>query len=318
MKLLFIHDIDDQNIQRVIPILEGKCSIKQIVLNTIDNETIITHKKERLQIIQNGKLITQNDFIYADKIIFFRWRMKQKSFIRSSLKNKYEKEFAEREWSSLLWGIFLHMEDKFKNPVWINKPHKYFNLYNKYHLLCIARDLGFKFPVWFVSNSFASLERNSKSIITKSISSDEQINNNMVFHTTKLDRTIIKQYSNKIISCPSFLQHYIKPSFEIRTYYLLGKMLTIKLETELEHIDIRDLEKKEIRVEIYKLPSLLNKLIKKFCVKEDFSYCSFDFIFANNNFYLLDVTPNGSWFFYEGINNPIISSWFAQTLIKCS
>lgn len=315
--MVFIYDVDDHNIPQVIEKVKKYRDVKEFILNKSEQDIQITHsiKDQSLEIRQGNTTISNLDFKESKYIIFFRWQMSNLPLVKSSLKNKLERSFAEREWESLLLGIFIYLEKLYANSIWINSPNQYNNSRNKYSLLCIAYNIGFNIPQFIASNIIQNINGNNK-LVVKALSSDEYIRQNIKFCTSQLDEKFINKNIGKNILCPSYFQKLINPNFEIRLYYLLGKFLAIKLETTTKYIDIRCLSKKYIKMEYFECPNEIKNKVILFCKDMNFTYCCFDFIVQDSNFYLIDITPNGSWMFYEKNSGIDISGWFANNLLN--
>lgn len=314
--MILIYDHDDRNITRVANKLKESINVKEILLNLPDQNINISHSTNSLVLLQNETQITEDDFFSSKFIIFFRWKMKNQPFVKSTLKKISDKRFAEREWTSLLLGILLYYEDLYPGLLWINRPSLFYNQSVKYWLLCRANKFDFAIPKFIASNKFQKITGDENTLITKSISSDEQIDSKRYFFTTKLNNDFISQYANRSSICPSFLQRYIKPKHELRIYYLLGFTLTLMLRTNSLYSDIRELSKSDIEIEEVDCPKEVKQSIDKFCESCGLSYCCFDFVYNDGQYFLLDITPNGSWEFFKNDKNPEISIRFSKILLN--
>ncbi|HEY0088702.1 MAG TPA: hypothetical protein VGB37_07650, partial [Candidatus Lokiarchaeia archaeon] len=136
------------------------------------------------------------------------------------------------------------------------------------------------------------------------------------FRTTLLDCNFIEKNVGKKSLCPSYIQEYIKPEFELRIYYLMNCFYSIKIQYKNEYIDIRDIPKNDLNISKFGIPYSLRNNILLYCKSLGLNYCCFDFVFKDKQYYLLDITSNGSWAFYEDEKKMEISKWFAEVLIK--
>jgi len=315
--MLLIYDHDDENISQLKsrwPLVETNTSVKTFILNARSDDLYIDYTDKSLTITQGKTIITNEDFERSEFILFYRWRMEDVPFVVSSLEESSEKNFSEREWSSIIIGMLLYYENIFPNKVWINKPSLFYSLRNKQFLMSIAKINGLLQPKFYISNKVRVLNDldNITHYMAKPISSDEQIDNERYFRPCKIEKKYIKENTGHITDCPSYIQEYICADYEVRSYYLLGQILSVKLTAKNKYTDIRDVIKENLIIELFNLPANLSKKIICFCQKLGINYCCFDFLSKKKSYYLIDITPNASWSFYD--YNFLITDWMVKTI----
>ena len=315
--MIIISDYDDENTCRLkfrIKQNNSLLTIKSLELNNTSQNIEFYKTDENFYIIQGESKLSKKDFELSQLIFFYRWRMKDTPFVVSGLSHTPQKKFSEREWTSLIWGTLLFYEGVSPNKIWINRPSQYYILRNKYYLLSMANEIGFMQPYTYISNKIL-IEKElqlSECLVAKAISSDEQIDQDLYYRTSEIEKGFLEQNEGQNSDCPSYIQRYIEPQYEVRVYYLLGEIISLKISSEVKCIDIRDIKKSDLLIEIYQMPDKEMNRISEFCKNLSVNFCSFDFIFDSENLYLLDVTPNGSWSFYD--QDYLITDWIIKIL----
>jgi hypothetical protein len=67
----------------------------------------------------------------------------------------------------------------------------------------------------------------------------------------------------------------------------------------MRYEDIRLVEAESLDVTVKDVAEHLAELIDRFCQRHGMNYCVFDFLVDDDHHWLTDVTPNGSWSWYE-------------------
>jgi hypothetical protein len=316
--MLFIFDYDDKNILHLIKRIRQIYSkeIKTLILNQSSERIQVKYSGKYFAISQDDSTITNEDFANINIFFIFRWRMKDTPMVVSALKEHCQRKFSEREWNTFLTGILLYYEQIFPDKIWINRPSIDYILKNKFFLMLMAKKINFLLPRSYISNIIMVNKEldNANEILGKAISSDEQIDKETFYRPSKVSQNYLRENFGEKTDCPSFFQQYIVPEYEVRVYYLLGNILSLKIFSKIQYTDIRDVSKQHLSIEFFSIPSIISSKIIRYCKFLNISYCSFDFIYRNGSYYLIDITPNGSWRFYD--TNDIITDWMANILIN--
>ncbi len=311
--LIAIYEYGDKNIEHVLSLLEyAGIGIARLYLGLKDNGIDIRHDGTHLSIRQQSYVLTDQDFANARGVLFFREKMQDLPLVTSSSDSSTDAQFSEKEWDSLIFSILIHYESTLSNLCWINPPSIYHRNRYKYALLLAAIRSGFVVPPFAVDTIFTP--PCPLAVVAKAISSDELVDAEHTYSTTLLSEEFVKENLGKRSNCPSFLQKFIRAEFELRIYFLLGQCRCIKLESSEPYIDIGMVPKESLSIVSIDCPPKLIELINLFCADCHLTYCCFDILQCGQDYFLVDVTPNGSWSFYESAENFIISSWFASTL----
>jgi hypothetical protein len=103
---------------------------------------------------------------------------------------------------------------------------------------------------------------------------------------------------------------------ELRIYQLLGSTLALRLTAPgHDYVDIRLLPREAIDVAPVEVAADLAVMLRRYCDRHRLAFCVFDFLVARDSTCrLVDVTPSGSWSFYEGTGEPFVSRWYAGVI----
>lgn len=180
----------------------------------------------------------------------------------------------------------------------LTKPSKLRNAENKVYQLSIARQLGFKLPKSLITNSPDAAKKfnDSNKSIVKPISIGKiNTKNNIEYIQTN----IVNDDFNieDIVLSPAYFQEYVNKDFEVRVTVINDMFYNVKIVSS-DKIDWRKTNSKNI-YENMELPKEIkekcNKMLK--IMKIDFG--AFDFIVYNNEYFFLEVNPNGQWYWLE-------------------
>lgn len=282
----------------------------------------LTNTKQELKIKTDKKNTVPLDQI---KAIWFRRRMEEASFQfyenltiglsgKQSVLGHLKIEFLR--FYSLL-PVYL------KTAYWLCHPDK--SSLNKLEVLLLAKIHGITIPETIVTNFIDSQDKNildpeetyiSKPLTETSTITDETRRYSML--TKVVDQS--KLVRDTFIF-PSLLQKCIEKEFEIRTFYLSGKLYSMAIfsqENEKTKTDYRNYDSEnENRCVPYQLPKSLEKKIKKLMSALKLDAGSIDFIKTpDDEFVFLEINPVGQ-FDWVGLHcNYPIEKDIAMHLIK--
>jgi hypothetical protein len=229
--------------------------------------------------------------------------------------SRREREFAEREWSSLLHGLLVEAEHRYADVTWINRPSASLVAGEKYQLLATAELDGLRVPDLRVSTEGLLPRSATGQYVCKAINEDENIDEERVYSTAVLDKGILTRGPFRT-DCPSLIQDRVRAQCELRIYHLLGQVLCLRIATETsDYSDIRHLSRESLAIDRVAVPSSLEANIRRYCKRHQLSYCAFDFLRnADGHDLLIDVNPSGSWSFYESPSEPFVTEWYVDIL----
>jgi hypothetical protein len=152
-------------------------------------------------------------------------------------------------------------------------------------------------------------------VVAKAISADEEIEPTRYFSTVRLQEPETVELRDQQVTTPSFLQEYVEPRYEFRAYFILGKMITIRLQPSAGHVDIRHAAREEMRPAVDRLPAPLEAALAAFAHDFELNYCAFDLIAPlEGEPVLIDITPAGSWDYFETPDDPFLSNSLAVVI----
>ncbi len=103
---------------------------------------------------------------------------------------------------------------------------------------------------------------------------------------------------------------------EYRCFYLLGRTIVLALRPSNSDVDIRYTTRQEMAPELADLPDGLITALGELASAFALNYCTFDLLLdADDQYWLIDITPSGSWAYYEEAEQPFLSELLAEILI---
>lgn len=198
------------------------------------------------------------------------------------------------------------------------KDKKLTQLYN-------AKDCGLIIPRTLITTKKSELisfkEKCNNSIITKGIDSSPSF----TFENTSLEG-YTELVSNEFIQSlpstfpPSMFQENIEKLYELRIFYLketFYSMAIFSQKNEQTKTDVRKYDDvKPNRTIPYQLPQNIQKSLKNFMISMDLDTGSIDMLVdKNNNFYFLEVNPNGQFGMVSTPCNYYIERAIAKKLV---
>lgn len=263
------------------------------------------------------KVVAKDTELNADVIRLARWvfhkqsTMRQIPLVHMELDNPDDRNFAEREWMSSINCALLALRRL--------APKRWFSPYGhgdykdlKLYLFLVASEYGLSVPQFALGTVF-ELPVKDVQVVVKPINSDEQIGQGRYYSTTLLSDEHVRGFLGQRAECPSLVQCYIKRSLEWRVFFLGGSYICLELHIAADVVDSRFARILEIST--IDLPPAVRHSVARFVDEFRFRYCVFDFVIdQSGTAWLTDITPNGSWWWYEQAGNVDITSLVLQTL----
>jgi len=176
---------------------------------------------------------------------------------------------------------------------------------SKIEFLKLARDVGLKVPDTIITNSKKCLidfKQKVKRVISKAT------NENLFLiskkygahfqYTHEVSDENIQQFPNKFF--PSLFQELIEKDYEIRTFYIDGKIFSICIFSQVDEatsIDFRASNYSNMnRVVPFLLPQEITSLIRELMKKAEINIGCIDLLRSlTGDYYFLEVNPNGEF-----------------------
>jgi len=225
------------------------------------------------------------------------------------------RDFTEREWASLLHGLFLEAEQRHPQLTWLNPPSVSAVTSEKYALLASADLDGLTVPDLRVSTEGHLPGSASGQYVCKAVGEDESIDDSTTYCTAVLDAETLEELPYRT-NCPSLIQERVRPEYELRVYYLLGETLGVRVQARApDYADLRLVPREQWSVEVATIAPWMHDALRGYCERRRLSYCTFDFLrTVDGRDLLIDVTPSGTWSHLESPADPVITRWYVGIL----
>ncbi len=193
---------------------------------------------------------------------------------------------------------------------------------SKLHQLKFANEVGLKIPQTIIVNSkkhISDILKNGCDYITKAMYESFSFKINDERYSTYTAR--INSNFNSENFVPSFVQKEIKKQYEVRTF-IFGdndySMAIFSQSNKQTEVDYKRYDfKNPNRRASFKLPGEIKEKIMLLMKKLDLITGSIDFIVDNNNeFYFLEVNPNGQFGMVSKSNNYNLEHEFSKYLMN--
>lgn len=228
--------------------------------------------------------------------------------------------FATRESHEYLQNIYSFLDDK----LWVNNVFILKKVERKTYQLKIANYIGFNTPDTLVSNNpidcknFFNFFKGD--IIAKPISNGAYgiLEDKAIFANDLSTLEQIPNFDSVSIS-PVILQNKINKKFDVRTIVFGKDIFSYAIKSETKYFDWRKIEQDKLKYELIKTPDNIATKIYFFMKKLSLNFGAFDFsIDTNENWFFLEVNPNGQWAWIEYIvkNNDMTNSLIKLLMSK--
>jgi glutathione synthase/RimK-type ligase-like ATP-grasp enzyme len=313
--VLVLADADDVGVRRLVARLEPHCAVVWWRFGVPETSVDVRVTGQRFRVEQPGAVLTSELFREARLVIYKRRWLQPKPLVASQLGHSADRVFSEREWGSLLEG-FLIAEERRSEAVWVNAPSVWAVTHNKLALLLEAGRHGARIPSFEITTS---VERGalSSDIVVKAISADEMIDEGRYFSTTRLHDGDVASVAGEKLPTPSLFQEYLSVHHELRVYYILGRWVTVILHPSPQHVDIRHAPAEAMEPRLGELPAKLQQVLAGIVARHGLHYCAFDaLVQSDGQPWLVDITPAGSWDYFENGGPEFISEALAHAVLE--
>jgi hypothetical protein len=303
MKLLIITNKDDITVDFVVDRLNER-KIDYFRFNTEEigvSVSIIfdfTTNNYMIQDISTGKNINLNEIGY----VYFRRPLIVDPPMDLCQENY---EYFWNEHSAILEGIYHILS----NAKWLNNVFNIRMAENKVNQLVLAKSIGFLIPKSLITNIPNDAQKfisSNKSTVFKSIKCGLVSENNTtsrVLFTTKVDKKYIENIKS-IFSLPTYFQEEIIKYSDIRVTIVGNSIFSAEIDSQTNENTITDWRNSRdiLPHKIIKLPSEISDKCFELCHKLKLNFGAIDLIKdQNNNYWFLEINPNGQWAWLEKI-----------------
>ncbi|MFX0141485.1 MAG: hypothetical protein ACFFDN_48050 [Candidatus Hodarchaeota archaeon] len=220
------------------------------------------------------------------------------------------------------WHIFLESLLSIDHVYWMNNPMNNHIAENKIYQLKIANKLGFKIPKSCITNDLQILNEFLKSlnkeIIAKSLYLPLiEYAEKDYFIFTNIIETINDIKKEELSLSPVIFQEYLKQKIDYRVTVVGDTCFSVRIEFKNNKIPVDwRTYKNNIRFKKTDLPSdIINKCIK--LVKYfSLNFGAIDLVESKDDFYFLEINPNGEWGWLQTEANLPIAETIVQYLAR--
>lgn len=257
----------------------------------LNKKFIRVHEDEIFEIKTRGKRIyieSLRNCFFIDEITSVWYRRGSLQFLRK----RYENEAVNIHMNEHQHWLENYVKNYLENKNNINKESNYH--VNKLTVLDVAREIGFDIPDYFLAENTEDVEID-KTII-KTISGNGILKFEDSFGSMYTSIVEKKEKKDFFIT---FFQQKIDKDFEIRSFFLNGKIWSMAIFSQNDgqtKVDYRKYNKKKPNRNVrYNLPEDIEDKIIKLMNRLDLTSGSLDFIKSSDKFYFLEVNAVGQF-----------------------
>lgn len=262
---------------------------------------LIKMKKKHIRVYENEtfeiNIINKKIFLKSHRNEFFIDDITSVWYRRGGLnikKLKYENKAINSHMHEVQYWLEDYIIKTLESKKHINKQSNC--SVNKLLVLEKAKKIGLRVPNYFLSENTNDVLLNET--ITKTIAEGmllEDIFENE--HAFSFTSVVTKKDTKR--NYPSFFQEKIEKDFEIRSFYLNGKIWSFAIfsqNDELTKTDFRNYNsEKPNRNVAYNLPKNIEEKIDLLMKSFNLNCGSIDFMKSGNEFYFLEINPVGQF-----------------------
>ncbi|WET48933.1 grasp-with-spasm system ATP-grasp peptide maturase [Chryseobacterium indologenes] len=281
-------------------------------LLAMNKKFIRIHEDEVFEIKTDQKrllLVGQRNRFFLDEISSVWYRTGGLKFSRL----RYENESINLSMNEYQHWLEDYVRKTLESKRHINKESN--SDINKLLVLEQAKKAGLDVPDYFLADNTDDVEFNKT--IVKTIGGNPRAEN-IIENATGMMYTSIVKVPKKEFFFITFFQEKIEKDFEIRSFYLNGKVWSTAIfsqNDEQTKIDFRKYNhKKPNRNVPYNLPKSVEEKIHLLMLSLDLNSGSLDFIKSKDKFYFLEVNAIGQFLGYSVICNYSLEKEIADYL----
>ncbi|MDM1556975.1 MULTISPECIES: grasp-with-spasm system ATP-grasp peptide maturase [Chryseobacterium] len=281
-------------------------------LLAMNKKFIRIHEDEVFEIKTDQKrllLVGQRNRFFLDEISSVWYRTGGLKFSRL----RYENESINLSMNEYQHWLEDYVRKTLESKRHINKESN--SDVNKLLVLEQAKKAGLDVPDYFLADNTDDVEFNKT--IVKTIGGNPRAEN-IIENATGMMYTSIVKVPKKDFFFITFFQEKIEKDFEIRSFYLNGKVWSTAIfsqNDEQTKIDFRKYNhKKPNRNVPYNLPKSVEEKIHLLMLSLDLNSGSLDFIKSKDKFYFLEVNAIGQFLGYSVICNYSLEKEIADYL----
>ncbi|MBO0330086.1 ATP-grasp domain-containing protein [[Muricauda] lutisoli] len=228
-----------------------------------------------------------------------------------------EKLYLLSEYDSLTKNILSSIDCN-----WLSKPKNIYNAENKTLQLKKAKELGFLIPPTLITNDKSSIKKfylmHGQNIIVKPIgySLINYSDSPGYIFTNEVNSQIIKTIDQYYIN-PCIFQKNIQKDYEIRVTVVGSELFAAKCDSQKNDETKTDWRRGKLLFKEVEIPSQISNLCVSLVKKLELGFGAIDLIKTENDeYYFLEINPNGQWAWIEMQTKQPISEALIKQLCK--
>ncbi|HMY34472.1 MAG TPA: grasp-with-spasm system ATP-grasp peptide maturase [bacterium] len=258
--------------------------------------------KEKITIAPLHKFIEINGFKYTSDLLRVIWFRRFYSY--RNLKFIYPKRIVNKsdfpnltfEFNKIIRTLYATLNSSH----WLLDPRHAF--VNKIEVLQTAKEIGLLVPNTTIINNKAFLSKKENSnLVSKSIAEGVGVKAKR-YNFSMYTKTISPDFISKLPSLyvPSLVQERIKKRYDIRIFYLNGRIFASAIFSQNNERTIDDFriydDNRPNRIVPYKLPNAIKRGIRRLMKKLSLNIGAIDMVRSQTGeYYFLEVNPNGQF-----------------------
>lgn len=281
-----------------------------------DEKATVCLPTPKIIVSKNGN---DYDLFKSVKVIWNRRPGKVFDFLSDEQKPTLPvQKFINNQWYSWLESLLI-----IPDVTWINHPSISDAMESKIKQLYLASSLGFKIPETTISNHPQTIQRKLNEfggeIIAKALFSpliEEKESDSFIF-SNSITYLNTEQFDS-IKICPNIFQESIKPKTDYRVTVVGERVFSVKI-VDKENIGIsEDWRTREdgICFILEDLPKEIEELCRKFVKQNGLLFGAIDLVKRGNDFYFLEINPNGEWGWLQKPHGIPIAEALADLMIQ--
>lgn len=242
------------------------------------------------------------------KSVYFRAPV----FLRAIKNYTLEEQLYRSQWSAFIRNLIIFYDAK-----WINHPVNTYRAENKLYQLKLAKQAGLYVPETYVGNSVPKNLCKERKYIIKSLDTAlfyDKGQEMFTYTTVVSGRELL---SSEIQYAPIIIQECLEDKLDIRVTIVDNEIFSVSITEEGRKIrgDWRKTDKLKLRYTPISLPDTVERNIIKLMNDLGLSFGGVDLIFANNEYYFIEVNPTGEWGWLKTVAKLPIDNAIVKSLI---
>jgi hypothetical protein len=309
--VILFGEYDDEDIRLLCSVLEDLgAEVIFFALGLPSDQYSIQWDIGKQPVIESDGVVIDHSTVRRSRSLLFKCaRMDERVLTEYSNGSDSEIAFAHREWDTSLLNAIESLIQAATYPTY-GSPRNLSWHHWKPFALHTAAELGIPVPETVLSNRPTS--KLWHGVVAKAVNSNALIEPGRFFPTSRLDSEILKSISGERLEVPSVFQEEIIRDYEIRTVVLGANAYERSVRSPTLHVDIKYAEETFTSG----VPrSLRTDALVHLASSLGITFCCFDtMVDMKGCEWLVDITPRGSWHYYESPDSLELSTEIANLL----